>query len=414
MRLITLLLFLGFCQSLFSQTTTTITIFDEIPLKPSKHSKDEIHHALIDSVKYRQKIISREFSMEPSSIYTKDNLTYATWDIDYNTKETKIIVTTTIEQLDFGLQTIHNTSIKDIDQSPKDKFLEKDKFLNISHKKMVATANSLQGQDELETIKNIFQFVSDHMEYEIFGNQERGAIKALKTGLGDSTEHAELFIALCRASNIPARYVTGLKIGENYLIGDHNWAEAYSSELGWIPVDATWLDFENKAATFEDVTNRIIYIDNKRDIRRTFLKDHSGSTFPLKTETKQRNPYDHAIALYNDFKLEEAIAAFDNLIQTRENHYQYFNFKGMALARLEKFDVALANLQLAIQLCPDEEKNLMIYSMSNFFALKGEKGKCLSYLEAAFEAGFTDKEFIKTDPDFDKFKDDVDFIKLLE
>ncbi len=76
---------------------------------------------------------------------------------------------------------------------------------------------------------NFHQWVWKNIEARI-GNYT-SVTKAIKNRIGDCEERAAVFVALCRASNIPARLVW---------IPNHNWAEFYlvnhEGEGHWIPV----------------------------------------------------------------------------------------------------------------------------------------------------------------------------------
>ena len=77
------------------------------------------------------------------------------------------------------------------------------------------------------------------------------AIEALRQGQGVCQDHAHLFIAACRAANLPARYVSGyLFTGDSDHLASHAWAEAWverpdatrpdgSSGSGWFAIDVT-------------------------------------------------------------------------------------------------------------------------------------------------------------------------------
>lgn len=56
---------------------------------------------------------------------------------------------------------------------------------------------------------------------------------------GDCGIQALLFIALCRASGIPARWQSGLYAAPGDT-GSHDWAEFFSPRLGWLPVDCSF------------------------------------------------------------------------------------------------------------------------------------------------------------------------------
>ena len=72
------------------------------------------------------------------------------------------------------------------------------------------------------------------------------ALEVLRTGVGDCNEHTVLYVALARASGLPARIAVGLV----YLQGAfyyHAWAEVHVAEAGgrgqWLPVDPTLNQF---------------------------------------------------------------------------------------------------------------------------------------------------------------------------
>jgi len=105
-----------------------------------------------------------------------------------------------------------------------------------------------------KSAREIYDFVSTKLKYDyerVKPNVERlGAVKALQNP--DSAicmEFTDLFIALARASGIPAREVNGFAYTENpkiqplSLVNDvlHAWPEYYDYDKGtWIPVDPTW------------------------------------------------------------------------------------------------------------------------------------------------------------------------------
>lgn len=64
--------------------------------------------------------------------------------------------------------------------------------------------------------------------------------QALAIGRGVCQDHAHLFIACCRALDIPARYVSGyVDPGHDEPAASHAWADAWIEGEGWISVDVT-------------------------------------------------------------------------------------------------------------------------------------------------------------------------------
>jgi transglutaminase-like putative cysteine protease len=60
--------------------------------------------------------------------------------------------------------------------------------------------------------------------------------KAMAVKRGDCGVHAMLFIALCRASGVPARWQSGWVARPDYW-NMHDWAEFYVEPYGWLPAD---------------------------------------------------------------------------------------------------------------------------------------------------------------------------------
>jgi transglutaminase-like putative cysteine protease len=66
------------------------------------------------------------------------------------------------------------------------------------------------------------------------------AAHALEIGRGVCQDHAHLFIACCRASGVPARYVSGyVDPGHSDQAASHAWAEVWIEGEGWVSIDVT-------------------------------------------------------------------------------------------------------------------------------------------------------------------------------
>lgn len=107
-----------------------------------------------------------------------------------------------------------------------------------------AAAQIPNSQSEEDTVKNVFDFVVNHMQYNPFdANKVKGSVRALQTGTGVCEEFADLFVSLCRAKGIPARTVAGCDLpftdySLSYNSG-HKWCEVYLKDYGWVLFDAT-------------------------------------------------------------------------------------------------------------------------------------------------------------------------------
>jgi transglutaminase-like putative cysteine protease len=88
--------------------------------------------------------------------------------------------------------------------------------------------------------------VSDTIGYESGATDvHESAARAFSRGKGVCQDHAHVFIACCRASGIPARYVSGyVYTGKDGEVASHAWADAWlGPDQGWIPIDVTHRTF---------------------------------------------------------------------------------------------------------------------------------------------------------------------------
>ncbi len=112
-----------------------------------------------------------------------------------------------------------------------------------------------QGEDDLYIIvSKMANWVNKQVNYDTNTKTEKATQKAswvMQNKQGVCDEITALFIAVLRAADIPARFVSGASYtniprqGENW--GPHGWAEVYYPERGWIPYDITfgqygWID----------------------------------------------------------------------------------------------------------------------------------------------------------------------------
>lgn len=140
---------------------------------------------------------------------------------------------------------------------------------------------------ELDTPRKIYDFVASYLTY----SQERlnqpkierkGAVSAFNSPKDSvCTEFSDLFIAIARAAQIPAREVEGYAFSQNERLRPlslalegkdvlHAWPEFWDEELGWVQVDPTW------AST----SGGLDYFDKLDFNHITFVQRGSSSTWP--------------------------------------------------------------------------------------------------------------------------------------
>ena len=94
-----------------------------------------------------------------------------------------------------------------------------------------------------EAAKRIEAFVDDYIAEKSLSVGYASAVEVARSKQGDCSEHAVLTAAMCRASGIPARVVTGFVgvesiMDKSNVFGAHAWTESYVSGK-WIGLDAT-------------------------------------------------------------------------------------------------------------------------------------------------------------------------------
>jgi len=102
---------------------------------------------------------------------------------------------------------------------------------------------------ELDKARAIYDYLFSHMTYDKTepGWGQGDIARVCRLWKGNCTDFHSLFIALCRASGIPAKFVIGVSISKENRgspAGYHCWAEFYLKGRGWIPVDISeaWHD----------------------------------------------------------------------------------------------------------------------------------------------------------------------------
>lgn len=101
--------------------------------------------------------------------------------------------------------------------------------------------------------RRIYRFIHQRMHYEMVGGWDV-APKVLARGSGSCSEYSFVFIALCRAVGLPARYAGSLVVRRDAASYDdvyHRWVEIYLPGYGWVPVDPSRGDKDTEAARAE-------------------------------------------------------------------------------------------------------------------------------------------------------------------
>ena len=112
-------------------------------------------------------------------------------------------------------------------------------------------------------VRKIAAYIGAHMDYEMTGGWNT-APTVIDRGTGSCSEYTFVFIALCRAAGIPARYQGALVVrGDDASTDDvfHRWAEVYLPGYGWVTADAQAADKptpEERGAVLGNLENRFV------------------------------------------------------------------------------------------------------------------------------------------------------------
>ena len=194
----------------------------------------------------RQNIIDIQYSQKPSRIFEENGNRYAEIIFNKPEKQTKIDISIKAELFKYDLVTVkRKRKANHTPEAGLGEFLKSEKYIEKDHPEIRQIAESIEGQTKEEIVKNIYNYVIEHLDYTKHGKGQWGAAKALQEGKGDCSEYSDLFTALCRAKNIPARVITGCTVRFDSDSPKHNWVEVYLQDYGWVPFDPNGGDVDN-------------------------------------------------------------------------------------------------------------------------------------------------------------------------
>jgi hypothetical protein len=235
---------------------------------PGETQRIEFRVAVPQTIENRQNILSVSYSPEPSRIFEENANRYAEFVFVQPDRHVNVAITVRAELFKYDLLTARLNRRTDYPESePFEDFLKSEKYIEKDHHQIQEIAEGIEGETDIDIVKNIYDHVLDNMEYSTLGRKDWGAVKAVQLGKGDCTEYSDLFVALCRAKGIPARVASGYTVGFGSTSTRHNWAEVYLQEYGWVPFDPTAGDVENvmlRGMAFSNMRPVYIYVSHVR------------------------------------------------------------------------------------------------------------------------------------------------------
>ena len=126
------------------------------------------------------------------------------------------------------------------------KYLSADGRIESNDDVLIQKAKELTdgSKNSWEAATRLSNWVAENIHYAIPGGGT--SRKTYDIRAGECGAHSFLLAAFCRAVGIPARVVWGGMYIPNYGggFGQHGWNEIYMGDAGWIPVDATALEYD--------------------------------------------------------------------------------------------------------------------------------------------------------------------------
>ena len=229
---------------------------------PGKTSKIRLVVALPSTILYRQKIIQTTFSPEPTNILVENDKHYAEFVVDDPPKHFSGEINIKAEVYRYDLTVARNKRrINDLNEPNFSEYLQSEKFIEKDDPLIQQVAARITTSSEVSTVKAIYDYVADNMDYGGYNKELLGAAVAIRDKKGDCDEYATLFVALCRAKKIPARVVSGYTV-EWHTTPKHTWAEVYMKEWGWVPFDPTLApkkNLEDRNRSFHNLKRTYLY-----------------------------------------------------------------------------------------------------------------------------------------------------------
>ncbi len=156
-------------------------------------------------------------------------------------------------------------SMNEIPTEIKTKYLENNEKYQYDHHVIQNAIKEAVGDEKNPywIARNIYNYLMKNMYYEMQGGWNT-APTVLARGNGSCSEYAFIYIAMCRAAGLPARYVGSVVIrGDDACMDDvfHRWVEIYLPGYGWIPVDPSGGDSSSprhQANYFGHLANRYL------------------------------------------------------------------------------------------------------------------------------------------------------------
>ena len=233
-----------------------------------KRSEMKLMVNLPQTIEKRQEVTRLEFEPLPSRVFIENGNKYAEYVIPLPKEKTRLKIHVEAETFQYNLSVaINDPEERLFDDSNLDIYLRHERMIEKDDPVIRDIAEKLQGRTEVDIVKNIYKYVILNLSGDVSNPKGVGAVKTAEKKKGKCIDYSDLFVALCRAKNIPAKVVAGYAPFFN-VDPKHSWVEVYFREYGWVPFDVA-LQHEGP----EELLDRVFYDFKKPYLRFTDIRN---------------------------------------------------------------------------------------------------------------------------------------------
>ena len=165
---------------------------------------------------------------------------------------------------------LKDVALSQIPSSMNRYLLPENRYWQVNDQRIQDAANGITEDSGmlLPAVRKTLAYVSQKLSYADIKDEQSlrrlGAVGALQEKVGVCMEYSDLLLTLLRAKGIPARAVFGDGVGmqvNRTLAGiGHQWVGIWLPENGWVPVDPTWSDVEERQLIGQDFDHFVWYV----------------------------------------------------------------------------------------------------------------------------------------------------------
>lgn len=234
---------------------------------------------------------------------------------------------------------------------------------------IVRLASSLvKGEDDLyEAVFKLAEWTKHNVKYDLSTLTAEVSQKAswvLENKEGVCDEITSLFIALCRAVGIPAKFASGVAYTNSELFeegwGAHGWSEVYFLDYGWVPFDVTYGEFGFIDPTHVKMRESVDSVSSSTEYEWVSRNvDLKTKGLEIKTElVEEKGKVEEAIELKAEAIKKEAGLGSYNLIEVGvKNLKAHYAATEVYLSKTKSVEIIGENKK-SILLKPKGEKNI--------------------------------------------------------